>query len=140
MWAFLWVKRGVALPSRHSHTRSLSPPLLPSDAGKTGAGGTAASSARAATQMSLEEAHKILGAPPGTPAAELVRRYNHLFRANDECGSFYLTSKVYRARERIEAEVGPLEEEGGAAGGESTPPAEPGRVTDGRDGGGSSAQ
>lgn len=91
--------------------------------------------------MSLEEAHKILGAPPGTPAAELVRRYNHLFRANDECGSFYLTSKVYRARERIEAEVGPLEEDGvGGGSGESAAPAEPGRVTDGRDAGGSSAQ
>lgn len=83
--------------------------------------------------MSLEEAHKILGAPPGTPTAELLRRYNHLFRANEENGSFYLTSKVYRARERIEAELGAFEEAAPPEGG--APPAEPGRVTDGRDGG-----
>ena len=104
------------------------------NAGKTGAAGAAGASARSASQMSLEEAHKILGAPPGASTTDLLARYNHLFRANDECGSFYLASKVYRARERIEAEVGPLESaqaggEGGAEGGSG----EPGRVTDGRD-------
>lgn len=88
--------------------------------------------------MSLEEAHKILGAPPGTPTAELLRRYNHLFRANEESGSFYLVSKVYRARERIEAEVGAFEEPPSAGGGDA-PPAEPGRVTDGRDAAGGGA-
>lgn len=62
--------------------------------------------------MSLEEAKKILGVESLASREELLRRYNHLFRANDEHGSFYLTSKVFRARERIEEELGePLEKE-----------------------------
>lgn len=62
--------------------------------------------------MSLEEAKKILGVETLASREELLKRYNHLFRANDEHGSFYLTSKVYRARERIEEEIGePLEKE-----------------------------
>ena len=75
--------------------------------------------------MALDEAHKILGTTPGASREELLRRATHLFRANDEAGSFYLTSKVFRARERIEAEVGPLEKEGGGAGGGEAPPAGP---------------
>jgi import inner membrane translocase subunit TIM16 len=60
--------------------------------------------------MSLEEAKKILGVETLASREELLKRYNHLFRANDEHGSFYLTSKVFRARERIEEEMGePLE-------------------------------
>lgn len=62
--------------------------------------------------MSLEEAKKILGVESLASREELLRRYNHLFRANDEHGSFYLTSKVFRARERIDEELGePLEKE-----------------------------
>ena len=98
------------------------------NAGKSGAaGGAGAAAARSAGQMSLEEAHKILGAPPGASTTDLLARYNHLFRANDECGSFYLASKVYRARERIEAEVGPLETgQAGGGGGGGAPGAGPG--------------
>ena len=60
--------------------------------------------------MSLEEAKKILGVESLASREELLKRYNHLFKANDEHGSFYLTSKVFRARERIEEEMGePLE-------------------------------
>ena len=60
--------------------------------------------------MSLEEAKKILGVETLASREELLKRYNHLFKANDEHGSFYLTSKVFRARERIEEEIGePLE-------------------------------
>jgi hypothetical protein len=90
--------------------------------------------------MSVEEAHKVLGAESGAPPEELLRRYNHLFRANDESGSFYLASKVWRAREAIEAERGPLEEQGGGgagagAGADPGPPPPQGRVTDGHGGG-----
>ena len=68
--------------------------------------------------MSLEEAKKILGVESLASREELLRRYNHLFRANDEHGSFYLTSKVWRARERIEEELGePLEKENGSGSG-----------------------
>ena len=35
----------------------------------------------------------------------LVQRYQHLFHANEKNGSFYLQSKVYRAKEVLEADV-----------------------------------
>ena len=34
-----------------------------------------------------------------------VQRYQHLMEANQKSGSFYLQSKIYRARERIEQEA-----------------------------------
>ena len=71
--------------------------------------------------MSLEEAKKILGVESLASREELLRRYNHLFRANDEHGSFYLTSKVFRARERIEEELGePLEKDNGGGSSDSS--------------------
>jgi import inner membrane translocase subunit TIM16 len=33
-----------------------------------------------------------------------LQRFRHLYEVNDKHGSFYLTSKVYRARERLEGE------------------------------------
>jgi len=33
-----------------------------------------------------------------------VQKYNHLFERNEKDGTFYLQSKVYRARERLEQE------------------------------------
>ena len=78
-------------------------------AGRNTAGGarTAASSG-----LSLEEACKILNVPPpqgGKANMEnVMERFKRLFDANDpkKGGSFYLQSKVLRARERIELEVG----------------------------------
>jgi len=35
----------------------------------------------------------------------LLQRYAHLMQQNEKHGSFYLQSKVYRAKERIEQEV-----------------------------------
>lgn len=66
----------------------------------------------AAGGVTLEEACKILNvAPPkgGQADMELVTdRFKKLFDQNDpkKGGSFYLQSKILRARERIEAEVG----------------------------------
>ena len=34
------------------------------------------------------------------------QKYNHLFERNEKDGTFYLQSKVYRARERLEQEWG----------------------------------
>lgn len=34
-----------------------------------------------------------------------VQRYAHMFEVNEKHGSFYLQSKVYRAKERIDAEI-----------------------------------
>ncbi len=35
-----------------------------------------------------------------------MQKYNHLFENNEKFGTFYLQSKVYRARERLEQEWG----------------------------------
>jgi mitochondrial import inner membrane translocase subunit TIM16 len=99
------------------------------------AGGSVSSTGRAniATGMTLEEACQILNVKPpskivrkagsgGSAAAEagvaekemeeVYSRFKRLFDANDpqKGGSFYLQSKVLRARERIEAEMAPARE------------------------------
>ncbi|KXT15092.1 hypothetical protein AC579_6447 [Pseudocercospora musae] len=61
--------------------------------------------------LTLDEACKILNvSPPKAGQADLSRvhdRFKHLFDCNDpkKGGSFYLQSKVLRARERLEMEV-----------------------------------
>lgn len=66
--------------------------------------------------MTLDEAVKILNVkPPQGGKADMedvMGRFKRLFDANDpqKGGSFYLQSKVLRARERIEAEVQPMQE------------------------------
>eukprot|EP00036_Acanthoecidae_sp_10tr_P018113 CAMPEP_0206300506 /NCGR_PEP_ID=MMETSP0106_2-20121207/7736_1 /ASSEMBLY_ACC=CAM_ASM_000206 /TAXON_ID=81532 /ORGANISM="Acanthoeca-like sp., Strain 10tr" /LENGTH=152 /DNA_ID=CAMNT_0053731231 /DNA_START=141 /DNA_END=596 /DNA_ORIENTATION=- len=72
-------------------------------------------------QMPLEEAYKVLDLPPAASAEEIMTKYDHLFEATDRNngGNLYLQSKVYRAKESIEAFE--PEKLGGAAG---TPPAD----------------
>ena len=66
--------------------------------------------------MTLDEACKILNVKPpqGGKAnmEEVMERFKRLFDANDpeKGGSFYLQSKVVRARERLESEVRPAME------------------------------
>lgn len=66
--------------------------------------------------LTLEEACKILNVkPPQNGKAnmeDVTERFKKLFDVNDpkKGGSFYLQSKVLRARERIEAEVRGAEE------------------------------
>ena len=66
--------------------------------------------------MTLDEACKILNVKPpaGGQASieELAERYKRLFDANDpqKGGSFYLQSKIVRAKERYESELRPLQE------------------------------
>lgn len=61
--------------------------------------------------LSLDEACKILNVSPPkagqTNLAETHERFKRLFDVNDpkKGGSFYIQSKVLRARERIELEV-----------------------------------
>ncbi|KAK6834491.1 hypothetical protein PG990_000688 [Apiospora arundinis] len=68
------------------------------------------------TGMTLDEACKILNVKPpqGGKAnmEEIMDRFKRLFDANDpqKGGSFYLQSKVLRARERLESEVRPAME------------------------------
>ena len=56
--------------------------------------------------MSLEEAKQILNVNELDPAS-VQKSYEHLFGVNDKTkgGSFYLQSKVYRAKERIDQEL-----------------------------------
>ncbi len=66
--------------------------------------------------MTLEEACKILNVKPpqGGKAdmEEVMDRFKRLFDTNDpkKGGSFYLQSKILRARERLEAEIKPAVE------------------------------
>lgn len=66
--------------------------------------------------MTLDEACKILNVKPpqGGKAnmEDVMERFKKLFDVNDpqKGGSFYLQSKVLRARERIEAEIKPVQE------------------------------
>ena len=67
--------------------------------------------------MTLDEACKILNVkqPAKGEAAnmeDVMDRFKRLFDANnpEKGGSFYLQSKVVRARERIEAEMRPMQE------------------------------
>jgi import inner membrane translocase subunit TIM16 len=70
----------------------------------------------ASNGLTLEEACKILNVKPPikgeTNMEDVLERFKKLFDVNDpqKGGSFYLQSKVLRARERIESEVRQAEE------------------------------
>ena len=80
------------------------------------AGNTTGGGASLSSGMTLDEACKILNVkPPAGGQAnveEVMSRYKRLFDANDpqKGGSFYLQSKIVRAKERFEREIGPLRE------------------------------
>ncbi|XP_015801063.1 mitochondrial import inner membrane translocase subunit tim16 [Nothobranchius furzeri] len=71
--------------------------------GRTGQQSAAASSI---SGMSLQEAQQILNISTLSPE-EIQKNYEHLFKVNDKSagGSFYLQSKVVRAKERLEEEL-----------------------------------
>lgn len=81
--------------------------------GKAGGGSGGAS---LSSGMTLDEACKILNVKPpaGGQASveEVMDRYKRLFDANnpEKGGSFYLQSKIVRAKERFERELGPMQE------------------------------
>lgn len=58
------------------------------------------------TEMSLDEAMKILNVDDLDPE-RIEKNYNHLFEVNDRKrgGSFYIQSKVFRAKERLDQEL-----------------------------------
>lgn len=53
--------------------------------------------------MTEHEARQILGVAENAPWEEVVRKFDTLFENNMKAGSFYLQSKVFRAKERLEA-------------------------------------
>lgn len=82
--------------------------------GKTTGG--ASGRASLASGMTLDEACRVLNVKPPTGGQanmeEVLERYKRLFDANDpqKGGSFYLQSKIVRAKERFEREIGPIRE------------------------------
>lgn len=56
--------------------------------------------------ITLEEAQQILNTNKLDPE-EILKNYEHLFNVNDKAkgGSFYLQSKVFRAKERLDEEL-----------------------------------
>ncbi|KAF0852687.1 mitochondrial presequence translocase-assisted motor (PAM complex) Tim16 subunit (Pam16) [Andalucia godoyi] len=56
--------------------------------------------------MNLEEAKSVLGLKDNATAQDAAKVYERMFNANEPSkgGSFYIQSKIYRARETIEKE------------------------------------
>ncbi|KAF8933116.1 mitochondrial import inner membrane translocase subunit TIM16 [Dissophora ornata] len=78
-------------------------------AAKNGGGGSKAAAADAVTRktgMTVDEAMNILNITKEADLAKIVKNYQHLYKVNDKAvnGSFYLQSKVVRAKERLEME------------------------------------
>ncbi|CAJ1075050.1 coronin-7-like isoform X3 [Xyrichtys novacula] len=68
--------------------------------------GQQSAAASSITGMSLQEAQQILNISTLSPE-EIQKNYEHLFKVNDKAvgGSFYLQSKVVRAKERLDEEL-----------------------------------
>ncbi|XP_047256874.1 mitochondrial import inner membrane translocase subunit PAM16 like 1 isoform X2 [Capsicum annuum] len=66
---------------------------------------------RASKTMTEAEARQILGVTENSSWEEIVQRYDNLFERNAKNGSFYLQSKVHRAKECLEAIHQPKEPE-----------------------------
>ncbi|XP_051878075.1 mitochondrial import inner membrane translocase subunit tim16 isoform X1 [Pristis pectinata] len=71
-----------------------------------GRAGQQSAAASSLSGMSLQEAQQILNVTKLSPE-EIQQNYDHLFKVNDKSvgGSFYLQSKVVRAKERLDEEL-----------------------------------
>ncbi|KAA8540613.1 hypothetical protein F0562_024468 [Nyssa sinensis] len=58
---------------------------------------------RASKTMAEPEARQILGVTEHSSWEEIMQRYDKLFEKNAKNGSFYLQSKVHRAKECLES-------------------------------------
>ncbi|KAM5571512.1 mitochondrial import inner membrane translocase subunit PAM16 like 1 [Rosa sericea] len=73
------------------------------NASKTGVAHEAAQSIRRASKTMAEgEARQVLGVTEHASWEEIVQRYDTMFERNAKNGSFYLQSKVHRAKECLE--------------------------------------
>ncbi|XP_004504285.1 mitochondrial import inner membrane translocase subunit PAM16 like 2-like [Cicer arietinum] len=57
---------------------------------------------RATNVMTEQEARQILGVTEETPWEDIMKKYEKMFVNNAKNGSFYLQSKVHRAKECLE--------------------------------------
>jgi len=85
------------------------------NAGKAGATGASQAGAKAddkkkvvAGGMEVREAWKVLGLEDTAPPDEIESRFKHLFEVTDRDngGTLYIQSKVYRAKEALDIELG----------------------------------
>ncbi|KAL5540426.1 hypothetical protein UlMin_038473 [Ulmus minor] len=58
---------------------------------------------RGSKVMTEQEARQILGVTEETAWEEVLKKYDTLFERNSTSGSFYIQSKVHRAKECLEA-------------------------------------
>uniref|UniRef100_A0ACD5TJF9 Uncharacterized protein n=1 Tax=Avena sativa TaxID=4498 RepID=A0ACD5TJF9_AVESA len=73
------------------------------DANKTGVAHEAINNIRRSSKaMTEQEARQILGVTEQSTWEEIAQRYDTLFERNAKSGSFYLQSKVHRAKECLE--------------------------------------
>merc|ERR1712004_104097 len=74
---------------------------------KQAAGTNESAAADSLTGMSLGEAKQILNVEDMNDAEQINKNYDHLFNVNSKAkgGSFYIQSKVVRAKERIDEEI-----------------------------------
>lgn len=74
--------------------------------GNSNSNNTAQAAETARLGMTIEEAKQILNVENLNPE-EIEKSYKHLFDVNDKAkgGSFYIQSKVVRAKERLDQEV-----------------------------------
>ncbi|XP_053326633.1 mitochondrial import inner membrane translocase subunit TIM16 [Spea bombifrons] len=89
--------------------RALRQEFAASRAAAEARGGRAGKESAAASSLSgisIQEAQQILNISKMTPE-EIQKNYDHLFKVNDKSvgGSFYLQSKVVRAKERLDQEI-----------------------------------
>ncbi|KAJ8709326.1 hypothetical protein PYW07_009152 [Mythimna separata] len=84
--------------------------------------GTRRAAANASTGLTLEEAMQILNLDK-LEKEKMLKNYEHLFQANDKSkgGSFYLQSKIVRAKERIDEEFKQVQEASKDKGAQSQP-------------------
>nr|XP_033770812.1 mitochondrial import inner membrane translocase subunit TIM16-like isoform X3 [Geotrypetes seraphini] len=71
-----------------------------------GRSGQESAAASSLSGISLQEAQQILNVSKLSPE-EIQKNYEHLFKVNDKTvgGSFYVQSKVVRAKERLDEEL-----------------------------------
>ncbi|CAJ2638563.1 mitochondrial import inner membrane translocase subunit TIM16-like protein [Trifolium pratense] len=58
---------------------------------------------KASKTITEQEARQILGVTEKTPWEDIIKKYERLFENNAKNGSFYLQSKVHRAKECLES-------------------------------------
>lgn len=74
------------------------------DASKSGvAQETVQNAVRRSKIMAEQEARQILGVTESSSWEEILQKYDTLFERNAKNGSFYLQSKVHKAKECLEA-------------------------------------